>query len=181
MLLQEVIIEIALYYRSIYEIYFPFRFDQRGRFYCSPSFFNYQSNELSRALLLFTKPGIMHRKDKSSVLYLKMFGANTFSSVLPKKSNEYKNSWVDKNIDNIINYENGILLEKAKEKYLFLAFCMEFKRFYNFCINETVEIFNTYLPIQLDATCIRFIHMALLSDESSLFKELNLKSVNNTN
>lgn len=45
-LLQEFILEIAHFYKNFNEIYFPVRIDQRGRLYCTPSFFNYQSNEL---------------------------------------------------------------------------------------------------------------------------------------
>lgn len=51
---------------------------------------------------------------------------------------------------------------------------MEFKRFYEFYTNENLTEFHTYLPIQLDATCNGFQHMALLSNEETLFKELNL-------
>lgn len=77
-----------------------------------------------------------------------------------------------------MEYDNGILLDKAKDKLLFLSFCIEFKRFYNFQTNENLMEFETYLPIQLDATCNGFQHLALLSNEKVLFKELNLTSHN---
>ena len=94
--------------------------------------------------------------------------------MISKASIKSKLEWVDKNIDNIIHYDNGILIGKAKDKLLFLSFCMVFKRFYDFYTNENSLDFHTYLPIQLDATCNGFQYMALLSNEETLFKELNI-------
>lgn len=70
---------------------------------------------------------------------------------------------------------NHKLLLKAKDKLLFLSFCIEYKRYIEFLYKENAQIFYTYLPIQLDATCNGFQHMALLSNEKTLFKELNLE------
>lgn len=97
---------------------------------------------------------------------------------LSKGSLKTKLEWVNTNIKNILDYDNGILLDKAKDKLLFLSFCIEFNRFYNFITNENIMEFETYLPIQLDATCNGFKHMALLSNAKVLFKELNLISHN---
>ena len=173
--LQEIVLDIANFYRQFNELYFPVRLDQRGRLYCSAHYFNYQANELSKSLLLFSKPGIIKRNDLTAIAYLKMYGVNCFGGVIAKKDKKAKLKWVDNNTSNIINYSNGILLEKASDKLLFLAFCMEFKRFHNFISNESLEYFDSYLPIQLDASCNGFQHMALLSDKRSLFKELNLQ------
>lgn len=64
-------------------------------------------------------------------------------------------------------------MKKANKKLLFLAFCMEYRR-YIFSLNRGDETFKTYLPIQLDATCNGFQHLSMLSTETKLFKELNL-------
>jgi DNA-directed RNA polymerase len=74
-----------------------------------------------------------------------------------------------------LNYDNGILLNQAKNKFMFLAFCIEYKRYYEFLSDENLMEFNTYLPIQLDATCNGSQHLALLSNEDILFKELNIQ------
>ena len=79
-----------------------------------------------------------------------------------------------KNKDDILNFDNGILLSKASDKLLFLAFCFEYRRYNDFMANENIMEFHSYLPLHLDATCNGFQHMALLSNETTLFKELNL-------
>lgn len=164
-LLRKTIFEIVNFYKQFIEIYFPVRLDQTGRLYCSSNFFNYQSNELSKALILFANPGIINKNDMSSIKYLKAYGANCYGGSVSKMSITAKLKWVDNNHYDIYNYDNGILLKKAKDKLLFLSFCMEWKRFNDFFINENTTEFHTYLPIQLDATCNGFQHMALLSNE----------------
>lgn len=171
-ILQETILGIADFYKNFSEIYFPLIIDQRGRIYCISSYFNYQSNELSKALLLFANPSIINKKDLSSIKYLEAYGASCFGK--DKLSFDTKIKWVKDNIDNIINYENNILLNKAKDKLLFLAFCIEYKRYQQFINNENLYEFSNHLPVQLDATCNGFQHMALLSNEKQLFKVLNL-------
>lgn len=81
---------------------------------------------------------------------------------------------MDNNTYNIINFEDSFLLDKAKEKALFLAFCIEYRKFVSFLKDDNLIEFSTYLPLQLDATCNGFIHLSLLSRESKLYEVLNL-------
>ena len=170
--LQETILGIAEFFGKFPQIYFPVRMDTRGRIYCKNNYLNYQSSELAKALLLFAKPGIISKSDLSGIKYLEFYGVNCYGN--SKISDKSKLSWIKKNLDNIINYDNGILLNKAEDKLLFLAFCMEYKRYIEFINDENATEFHTYLPVQLDATCNGFQHLALLSNENTIFKELNL-------
>lgn len=100
-LLEQNIIELADVYKNNV-IYFPVSLDQRGRLYCTPSYLNYQSTDLSKALLLFSKPGIITRDSKRSrVESLFIYGANTYG--LDKLSHTKRLNWVNENKDNIIN------------------------------------------------------------------------------
>jgi len=65
-------------------------------------------------------------------------------------------------------------VSKADDKFLFLSFCFEIKRFNALLNNENSYEFKTYLPIQLDGTCNGFQHLALLSNETQIFQNLNL-------
>lgn len=78
------------------------------------------------------------------------------------------------NINDIIHFDNGVLLSKAEDKLMFLAFCMEYRAYYPFLLDDNQTVFHTHLPIQLDATCNGFQHMSLLSNKDTLFSELNL-------
>lgn len=131
---------------------------------------------MSTALILFAEPGIIKKENTRSIMYLNAYGANCFGGKISKASIKSKKEWVDNNIDNIINSDNGILLTSAKDKIFFLSCCMEYKRFYEFFIDENKMEFHTSFTICLDATCNGFQHMALLSNEDMLYEELNLVS-----
>jgi len=70
-------------------------------------------------------------------------------------------------------------LNKAKNKLLFIAFCFEYINYYNFINNLDLNSYKSYFPIQLDATCNGFQHLSLLSQETSIFKSLNLEKSSN--
>lgn len=69
---------------------------------------------------------------------------------------------------------------KLKDKLLFLVFYIEFKRFYDFYIDESKTSFEISLPIQLDTICSRFQYIVLLSNKDILFQELNLIKTKNS-
>lgn len=69
---------------------------------------------------------MISKNNVGSISYLKAYGANCYGGQISKSSVKIKLDWVDKNVDNIIKYDNGVLLNKAKDKLLFLSFCMEF-------------------------------------------------------
>ena len=175
--LQNNILELADVFKKN-TIYFPVRLDNRGRLYCTPHYLHYQSSELAKSLLMFSDPGIIKLTTKNSDYFLRIYGTNSFGNGEDKKSFNQRVAWVSKNLDNILNFENGILVKQANKKLLFLAFCIEYRRYVNAvnvnAVNEGEVNFKTHLPIQLDATCNGFQHLAMLSNETKLFKELNL-------
>lgn len=170
--LEENILGLASVYSHIPCFYIPVNLDFRGRLNCIPEFLNYQSNELAKSLLLFSKAEKIDKTDKGSIDYLKLFGATSFG--LDKKSVEDRLQWVESNIYDIVNFRNGELIIKAKNKYLFLAFCFEYNRWLDCLENHEISHFDTYLPIQLDATCNGFQHLSLLSLDPKLATEVNL-------
>nr|ABR20838.1 RNA polymerase [Fusarium proliferatum] len=172
-MLEQYILKIANTFKDVPEIYFPIMLDNRGRLYPRPAYLNYQGSELAKSLLLFANPDIINRDDHSSIEYLLAYGGTCYGNGLEKKSYEARIEWVKENWDTILDFENSDLLEKADEKFLFLAFCFEIRRFNKFLASSDFE-FKTYLPIQLDGTCNGFQHLALMSHELTLFDSLNL-------
>ncbi len=171
---QEFRLKIANLFKNYNSIYFPVKLDHRGRLYCTPAYFNYPSSDLAKALILFSIPGIINNNYLDEIKYLKSYGVNCFGGDISKGSVEAKLKRVDDNLHNIINFENGVLINRAKEKFLFIAFCIEYKRYNQFLNDDNLLEFKTYLPIQLDATCNGFQHLAMLSQESKLYRVLNL-------
>ena len=166
------ILGLATLFRGISNIYLPVRLDYRGRLYCIVEYLNYQGIDLAKGLLQFSKGEKVYLSDKIAINYLKIFGANSFGNKLEKKSFFDRISWIDNNLEDIINFENGILLSKAENKILFLSFCFEFKKYID-SVNNKESYFVSNLPIQLDASCNGFQHLTLLIDDLSLSKELN--------
>jgi len=169
--LEQNILGLGNIFRNVPKFYLPIRLDFRGRINCVSEYLNYQGTELAKSLLLFSKPDKVKKTDIISINYLKIFWANCFG--LDKLSFNDRIKWIEDNLENIKNFENGILISKAENKLLFIAFCFEFNNYLNSLKNEC-SYFETHLPIQLDASCNGFQHLTLLIRDLSLSKELNL-------
>lgn len=172
--LQENILGLAKVFSNVSEFFLPVRLDFRGRVNCISQYLNYQSTELAKALLLFSKPEKLLKTDVESLNYFKSYGANCFGNKLDKKSWEDRCKWVNDNEYDIINYTNCKLISQAENKLLFTTFCIEYNRWIAAYNNHEISYFETYLPIQLDATCNGYQHLSLLISDVELAKELNL-------
>ena len=76
-----------------------------------------------------------------------------------------------------MNYKNKVLLDKAKNKLLFLAFCIEYSKFIT-SLNNNKTSFISFLPIQFDGTCNGYQHLALLTGDADMSQILNLGETN---
>lgn len=76
--MENLILEIAQVYSLAEKIYFPLRLDNRTRFYADSEYFNYQTTDLAKSLLLFADSDIMYKHDDLAIKYFKSFGAVLF-------------------------------------------------------------------------------------------------------
>jgi hypothetical protein len=174
--LERNILYIAELYSDMDEIYFPVSMDNRTRIYCITNYFDYQKNDLAKALISFANPGVILKTDSDVIKYFKAFGGKMFGDNLDKKSLNHRVSWVDENYDYTLNFENNDIINKAENKSCFISFCFEYKRFIEFMSNNDTKTIYSYLPIQLDASCKGNQHLTLLTREKNLFDALNLAS-----
>ena len=177
--LQNNILNIAETYLESDNIYFPVRLDQRTRLYCTTEYFNYQSTDLAKGLLCFSKKEFIFKHDSDGIKYFKSYGAILFDSALGKKSLNLRVKWVDKNRDYILNFESNDIINVSQNKACFVSFCFEYKRFIKFMNDLDATTFITDLPIQLDASCNGYQHISLLTREKKILKHLNLTASTN--
>lgn len=89
---QEFILKIASLFKNYSSIYFPVKLDHRGRLFCIPPYFNYQSSDLAKSLILFSEGGILNKNNLDCIVYLKCYGVNCFGGEISKGSIEQKES-----------------------------------------------------------------------------------------
>ena len=64
---------------------------------------------------------------------------------------QQRQEWFDNNLEDLVIFDNGVLLNKAENKILFLSFCFEFIKYIQ-ALNNKDSFFVTNLPIQQDPT-----------------------------
>lgn len=173
-ILERNVLNIAYCFSEVERIYFPVRLDQRTRLYCETNYFDYQKNDLAKGLISFAEPGTICKTWTESINYFKAFGANMYGNGMDKKSLNYRVKWIDNNMDYILNFRENDIINNAENKTCFVSFCFEYEKFIEFMDSMDKTVFYTHLPIQLDASCNGFQHLALLTKEFNLFDKLNL-------
>lgn len=145
------------------EFYLTVFADWRGRMYTSHSALNMQGGELARGLIMFSKGEVLNDKGLRA---LKVYTANAFG--LDKKSKKDRIDWVDKQFNNIINAPDNDFWLSADEPVLFLACCLELKKY-----SKNPHFIST-LPILLDATCNGLQHLSAIAHDLNLGERVNI-------
>jgi Mitochondrial DNA-directed RNA polymerase len=85
-ILEENILGLAKVFSNVHEFFIPVRVEFRSRMNCVSEYLNYQSCELAKSLLLFSKYEKILKTDNKAIGYFKAYGANCFGNKLDKKS-----------------------------------------------------------------------------------------------
>jgi len=157
------ILNIARLMYNVDKFYITTFIDWRGRIYTSSCSLNMQGNELARGLILMVNG---YNLDDKGLIALKIYTANAFG--LDKKSKIDRIKWVNKHIDDIINFHNNDLWLSADEPILFLACALELKQYYD---NPQ---FLSRLPVLLDATCNGLQHLSAIANDINLAQRVNI-------
>ena len=127
--LEQNILGLSILFKDIPTFYMPVRLDYRGRLYCFTEYLIYQGIDLAKSLLEISSGEKVLLSDETSINYLKIYGSNCYGQGLNKKSFNSRLNWVNENLDNILEFENGILISQAENKLLFVDFCFEFRKY----------------------------------------------------
>lgn len=151
-LLIDKLLWVAEEYDQYPEHYYPMQYDFRDRIYCVPQFLNFQGNDLSKSLLLFSngKPiGSIEALNKLAIHGANMYGED-------KRTLADRVKWVEENEEAILasardphNHYDFWARVNCSEPYQFLAFCFEWEEF----VNSGRDLnFITHLPCFSDCT-----------------------------
>jgi len=154
------------------KLYFPMSLDFRGRYYYRPPYLNPQSNDVSRALLMFANAQPIG--DNEAADWLRIHGANMWG--LGKLDWRSRIDWVLEHEPQIkaVGTQPWLHAEfwmKADKPWQFLAFCREYAGF----LAEGYG-YSCGLPIMLDCTCSGIQHYSALLRSQEMGALVNLVS-----
>ena len=151
-LLIDKLLWVADEYDQYPEHYYPMQYDFRSRIYCVPMFLNFQGNDLSKGLLLFSNGKPIGSPE--ALKKLAIHGANMYGE--DKRTLADRVKWVEENEEAILasardphNHYDFWARISCSEPYQFLAFCFEWEEF----VNSGRDLnFITHLPCFSDCT-----------------------------
>ena len=151
------------------KFFIPFSYDYRGRIYPIPSVLTPQDTDWGKSLLVFADAVPITERGE---YFLRFQIATTYG--LDKDTYEDRQKWIDENLDLIKRVavdpiENIGDWEVAEEPFQFLAACEEY---YHVCLKKTRS--TTCLPVAIDATCSGLQLLALLAQDASTAKLVNV-------
>jgi DNA-directed RNA polymerase len=146
-----------------HKLYMPIFLDWRGRLYIQNLTLNYQANDFSASLLVFSDGSSL---STDGFYWLRVHGANCYGKDKLIFDNRVK--WIDSVHDLIIALDKDFIL-KADSPIKFAAFCLAYCSY----INNSSTIIR--LPVFLDATCSGLQHIACLLGDAALGELVNLK------
>jgi DNA-directed RNA polymerase len=150
-------------------IYYPHNLDFRGRVYPMCDFLHPQGDEVCRGLLQFAEGRPI--KTQKGMDHFLMYGASLYG--LDKKSDDEKMIWVNKSVGIFIGIadspiDNWKLWADADKPWQFLAWCIEFERWY---VDRDTPV---HLPVMVDGTCNGLQHLSALMKDQEGGESVNL-------
>lgn len=148
-------------------IYFPHRFDFRGRIYSFVTGLSTQGTDLAKGLLEFAN-GQHIRLETWGYHWLMVHAANMWGC--DKQSMKERLTWYEDNVAMILNIAEDPLMStewhQADAPFQFLATC--------FAIHDYLGGREVHLPIQVDGTCNGLQHLSAMSLDEVTGAAVNL-------
>ena len=149
----------------------PVNMDYRGRMDYVPPSLNPQTSKLARALLEFADAEPVGGNAERG--FFLRYGARLYGGHERGVDQHFLEAWPDANKAKIRNAAddpiNNRWWEGAKDPWLFLRWCMEYRD-----IQEDAANHKSHLPIYLDGTCNAMQHLAALLQDEKVARLVNL-------
>ena len=158
--------------------YLPWKADYRGRIYAETPWFTPQGGDLQRAMLEFAEGDVLSdaglralRRHGGNLVDKKALLADLGSVASSVPTLFEREQWVTTHHEQILASAsdplgNPFWREHSSKPWQFLAFC--------FAYVDATQGHRCHLPVQIDGTCNGLQHIAALTGNSKLAKEVNV-------